>query len=159
MKKTRAKRPAGAHVILYRLLKAGNCHSVRAILLCKRTLDAPIHPGYWGLFGGTVKKNESPKQTVQRELKEELTANKIDFGKYKMKKVHYVDIVRENGKHIIRYFSASLEIDMDELSLRRWQGKVEGEGLGWFTAEEIHHLEVRPEDRAAINYFFEENGL
>ena len=159
MKKTRAKRPAGAHVILYRLLKVGNCHSVRAILLCKRTLDAPTHPAYWGLFGGTVKKNESPEQTVQRELKEELKANKIDFGKYKMKKVRDVGIVRENGEHIIRYFSASLQIDMDELSLRRWQGKVEGEGLGWFTAEEIHHLDVRPEDRAAINHFFEENGF
>jgi hypothetical protein len=48
---------------------------------------------------------------------------------------------------------------MDDLRLRRMNGKkVEGEGLGWFTAEEIHHLNVRPEDRTAINHFFEENG-
>jgi hypothetical protein len=104
-------------------------------------------------------KNESPMQTVQRELTEELKANKIDFDKYKMKKVIDVSIVRENVKRTVRYFSAPLQIDMDELSLRKWQGKVEGVGLGWFIAEEIHHLNVRPEDRAAINRFFEENGF
>jgi len=52
-----------------------------------------------------------------------------------------------------------MDVPLYELSLRRWRGKVEGEGLGWFTAEEIHHLDVRPEDRAAINHFFEENGF
>jgi hypothetical protein len=48
---------------------------------------------------------------------------------------------------------------MDKLRLRPdKKGVVEGEGLGWFTAEEIHHLTVRPEDRIAIDYFFRKYG-
>jgi hypothetical protein len=60
----------------------------------------------------------------------------------------------------VRYFSAELNYDMDCLTLKRnaHEGKVEGEGLGWFTAEEIGHLMVRPEDRSAISTFFRKRG-
>ena len=34
----------GAHVLFHRLLKAANYSSVQAILLCKRTQDAPTPP-------------------------------------------------------------------------------------------------------------------
>jgi hypothetical protein len=36
---------------------------------------------------------------------------------------------------------------------------VEGEGLGWFTAEEVNHIWLRPEDRVAVEKFFEQSGL
>ena len=172
MKKTRAKRPAGAHVILYRLLKTyekpsektndTKTESVRAILLTKRTLDVSVHPGCWSLIGGNknIKKDKTSKETAQRELVEELEVRNIDLRNYGMKKVRDVKIVRESGKHTICYFSALLQVAMDDLRLLRnkCNNKVESEGLGWFTAEEIHHLNVRPEDRTAINHFFEQNG-
>jgi hypothetical protein len=41
----------GAHVVFHRLLKAANCSSVQAILLCKRTQDAPTPPRHWALIG------------------------------------------------------------------------------------------------------------
>jgi hypothetical protein len=49
---------------------------------------------------------------------------------------------------------------MDRLTLRynSAEGKVEGEGLGWFTAEEIHHVWLRPEDRIAVEQFFQRRG-
>jgi len=50
---------------------------------------------------------------------------------------------------------------MDKLTLtyNSAERKVEGEGLGWFTAEEIHHMWLSPEDRVAVEKFFEQNGL
>lgn len=157
-RKKSKKKSSGAHVVFHRLLKTSECCSVQAVLLCKRTEDAPIHPGYWGFFGGKLKRNESPKNAVRREVNEELEANGIDFRKFAMKNLCYVTIRRGSGKDSISYFYASLDIDMDELRLKR-QGKVEGEGLAWFTAEEIHHLMMRPEDRIAINKFFQKNGI
>jgi hypothetical protein len=50
---------------------------------------------------------------------------------------------------------------MDKLTLRynSEEKKVEGEGLGWFTAEEVNHMWLRPEDRVAVEKFFEQSGL
>jgi hypothetical protein len=49
---------------------------------------------------------------------------------------------------------------MDKLTLRRNSKEdfVEGQGLGWFSAEEVHHLVLRPEDRIAIAAFFKKHG-
>ena len=67
----------GAHVVFHRILKVSPEgvspeKSVQAILLCKRTQDAPIHPGYWGRFGGTVDNGEAPAEAAKREVREEL---------------------------------------------------------------------------------------
>ena len=154
--------PAGAHVIFHRLLKASKRQSIQVVLLCKRTQDAPIHPGLWALFGGTVNSGENPEDTVLREIKEELEI--CDKEKYpkisNFRKLDPVPIGREDGKRLIAYYSCLLEVDMDKLRLIKRSGKkIEGEGLAWFTAEEIHHLTVRPEDRVAINKFFKESGV
>jgi hypothetical protein len=53
------------------------------------------------------------------------------------------------------------ELASDALLALRWNAdhrKVEGEGLGWFNAEELRHLLVRPEDRTAIEAFFAAHG-
>jgi 8-oxo-dGTP pyrophosphatase MutT (NUDIX family) len=69
----------GAHVIFHRLLKASDCNSVQAILLCKRTQDAPTHPGHWGLIGGKVENGKTPEETARREVEEELKAIGINL--------------------------------------------------------------------------------
>ena len=157
-----AKEFEGAHVVFHKLLKAGNCSSVQAILLCKRTQDAPKHPGYWGLIGGTVEDDDkSSEERARIEVKEELETIGINQDELVFEKVDKVLINGENGKGKVEYFSSSLDIGMDKLGLRmnNDDNKVEGEGLGWFTAEEIHHLMMRPEDRIAIAKFFEKNGV
>ena len=156
---------AGAHVILYKMVIAGVTkegteneivHKLLAVLLSKRTQKAPTHPGYWGLFGGQVKAGEDqdPIATVRRELNEEL---KGAGSLKKLQEVCTVPIARNGRPLLIQYYSAPLEKDMDKLQVRRNKecNKVEGDGIAWFTAEEVHHLLVRPEDRIALTKFFQ----
>ena len=148
---------SGAHVVFHKLLRTGK-DAIQAVLLCKRTQDAPIHPGYWSLFGGRVKAKETPERAVRREVEEELEITSKHIQKTEW--LCDVEIIRKEGKRTITYFKSPLDVDMDKLRLKRnkKEKKVEGEGLGWFTAEEVHHLMMRPEDRTAVTTFFLENG-
>ena len=42
------------------------------ILLGKRSATRQVYPGIWDIFGGHMEAGESPEQTLQRELTEEL---------------------------------------------------------------------------------------
>ena len=150
-------RASGAHVVFHRMLPVSHKHSLRAVLLCKRTLDAPIHPAYWSLFGGRIEPGEQPKQAALREVQEELG---IPPNKIRLADLCDVRVSRADGSHTLRYFCSVLDLDMDCLTLRRSpeEAKVEGQGLGWFTAEEIHHMLVCQEDRVALASFFQRNG-
>ena len=148
----------GAHIVFHRLLSTSKCnpHFVRAVLLTKRTLDAPMHPGYWGLVGGIVNSGERPKKAALREAHEELGIKPSILQPL-------CDVSVDHGKRNAsgaRYFSAALDLEMDKLTLKRnlEENKVEGEGLGWFSAEEVHHLMLRPGDRIAIATFFKKHG-
>lgn len=149
----------GAHVVFHRLLRTGSGSSLSAVLLCKRTLDAPTHPGHWALIGGTLEDGEEPAAGALREVEEELVISPRELA---LAFLCDIRIRRGEDSEIgVRYFTAPLNLGMDELTLRfnPVDGKVEGEGLGWFTAEEIHHLPLRPEDRVALQRFFEQSGL
>ena len=145
----------GAHIVFHRLLRTSKAtrHQVRTVLLTKRTLDAPMHPGYWGLVGGTVDHGESPRDAAIREADEELGITPISMR-------FLCDIRVDHGGKAsgVKYFSAPLDLDMDKLIPRRKDNKVEAEGIAWFSAEEIHHIMVRPEDRVAISTFFSRHG-
>ncbi len=149
----------GAHIVFHKLLrtsKEDKHYFVCAVLLGKRTLDAPMHPGYWGLFGGTVNRGEAPRDAALREAREELG---VKPSAMKFLCNVRVDHGKSNASGV-RYFSAILDRDMDTLTLRRnsEDKKVEGEGIAWFSAEEIHHIMVRPADRIAISTFFKKYG-
>lgn len=119
-----------------------------------------MHPGYWSLFGGRLDGSERPKNAAIREVHEELGIKLHDAS---VKALCDVKIKRANARGAlgVRYFCAELDYDMDRLTLKRnpHEGKVEGEGLGWFTAEEVGHLMVRPEDRIALGMFFRKHGI
>ena len=119
-----------------------------------------MHSGYWGLIGGKLDVGEEPRAAALREVEEELG---IASSEIALKSLCDIRIRRDAGSDKIgaRYFVATLDLGMDKLSLRynAEEGKVEGEGLGWFTAEEIHHMWLRPEDRTAVARFFETSGL
>ena len=151
----------GAHVVFHRMLDISPKRSLCAVLLCKRTLDAPVHPGYWGLFGGRLEVDEEPKRGVLREIHAELAIPAAKLALSNLCDVH-IRRSKESGDALgLRYFSSPLELEMDRLTLKRSikDQKVEGQGLGWFTAEEIHHMLLRPEDRIAIGAFFQRNGI
>jgi 8-oxo-dGTP diphosphatase len=135
---------AGAHVVFYRKLRSQRGSPARAVLLMKRTQDAPSHPGHWGLVGGTLEPGETPRQGLLREMREELEHRKP---------VRLQPLWRTAN---LTYYKAHLPEDMDTLRLRRSnaEDKVEGEGLGWFTAAEVRHLAMRREDRIAVRKYF-----
>lgn len=158
---------AGAHVVFHRHLKVSPDgvspeKYVQAVLLCKRTQNAPIHPGHWGLFGGKVE-NETPIEAVKREVKEELKiCQGLDLESAGSELIELTEVAIARGEETlkIKYYSYPLNHDLDQLALKpnKKDGKVEGEGLAWFSAEEVHHLMVRPEDRIAVDCFFKKRG-
>ena len=150
----------GAHVVFNRLLRVNIDSSICAVLLCKRTQDAPMHAGYWALIGGKLDPGEEPALGALREVEEELGIPRTELTLQFLCDVR----VQRNGNPCeigARYFAALLDRGMDNLTLTYSpaEQKVEGEGLGWFTAEEVNHMWLRPEDRVAIEKFFEQNGL
>lgn len=57
------------------------------IFLQKRSKDASRYPGLFGFFGGGAEENETPEETLSREIKEELNfipQNLKHFGKYEL---------------------------------------------------------------------------
>jgi len=119
-----------------------------------------MHAGYWGLIGGTLNDSEDPMSGALREVEEELGISQTEISLNFLCDVR----IQRNANPIeigARYFTAPLERGMDRLALKynSEEEKVEGEGLGWFTAEEVHHMWLRPEDRIAVEKFFEQSGL
>ena len=122
--------------------------SVLAVLLCKRTQDAPNYPGCWSLFGGKLDStdNGGPECAARREIQEELKAIDVNLGTLEMEKLHADSV---NG-YSVMYFKALLDIGMDMMRLK-WNmehKKVEGEGIGWFTEKKVQDLKekMRRED-------------
>jgi 8-oxo-dGTP pyrophosphatase MutT (NUDIX family) len=144
----------GSHVVFHRYLKQRNGEQVLAVLLTKRTQDAPSDPGMWGLVGGKVDDDETPEQAVRREISEE-----ICIDGYHLPSLPLCEL--PDGSHDsvpIKFYSCQLDCGFDKLSLRESQeGKVEGEGWAWFTESETRPLPVRSQDRKAIGSFFDAN--
>ncbi len=157
---------AGVHIVFYRMLptqcyKNGEQYRVQAVLLYKRTQDAPNRTGYWALFGGTKKASEDDKTTLIRELVEEheLQVKCMSDQNYEglLQDAEKLTCVPDDCKMMMKYYKAKLEKDMDSLFLGQnpnENNKVEGEGLGWFTEEESRHLCMRREDSIALRRFF-----
>jgi 8-oxo-dGTP pyrophosphatase MutT (NUDIX family) len=139
----------GAHVVFHRKLKMRGGRSALAVLLTKRTLDAPSDPGDWGLVGGTMDAGEKPKKAVLREIKEEIS--------YRSRRVRVCFLCKTKRRtHTVFFYRAYLPEDMDSLRLKRnmQEKKVEGVGMAWFTRAEVRSLPVRPQDRVAVNKYF-----
>ena len=135
---------AGAHVVLYRNVRNRRGKLVPAVLLVKRTQDAPSHPGRWSLVGGKLEAGETPKAGLLREIKEELAHRKPIRLQYVWRTA------------TLTFYKAHLPEDIDSLRLKRSKadGKVEGEGLSWFTEAEVRRLPMRREDRMAVRKYF-----
>ena len=143
----------GAQVVFYKHLPIDHVGNQRlGILLYKRTQNAPIHFGYWGLFGGKLCIHESAKDAIVRKIKEELKIDNADLQEM----TPLCDVKFTRGDDVcIRYYSLPLNLDMNKLCFKYSEKgkKAKGAGIEWFTAEETHSLLIRPEDRIAIDEF------
>lgn len=137
----------GAQCIFYQTLQGRDGDNTIGILLQKRNHRAKIYPGYWACFGGSVEEGETPMECLEREIEEEIGLNRYGFDKFLLE----VPIWREEKGMSMMFYSCRI-LEVIEI--------IGEESLGYalFNPEEINHILLRPEDRAAIAYFLKEMG-
>jgi 8-oxo-dGTP diphosphatase len=110
------------------------------ILLQHRTEDAPTFPDYWAFFGGGLEEGETPEQTVEREIIEELAYKLRSPRRFSSRQFLYKGF--EITVHVFteRYDGSPLTLG-------------EGQGMGWFLPEETALLKMVDPDRDVILAF------
>lgn len=113
------------------------------VLLQKRTIDAPVLPNHWAFFGGGIESNETPKEAVIREAKEELgyvaTASQLLLEK---------EFRLESKSGYMYVYAEKFIGSRDEIHC------FEGEKLGWFAKEQIDTLKMLPHDKEVVFELF-----
>lgn len=102
-------------------------HKDRVLLQLRDNNPNIEYPLTWVLLGGGIQKNETPKQAIRRELKEEIG---YDLSVYKFfKKYHFENRVKQF------IFSANIVIDVNKTILR------EGRKIRYFSRKELENLD------------------
>lgn len=115
------------------------------ILLQHKTIDAPINANLWVLFGGHVEEGEEPKNTIIREMKEELgiSISPEFFKTYTSEETW--------GKHErIIFYGVVKE---PEVKLRA--SLTEGDDVNFFSPEELKALPMNKNHFNIISSFLE----
>jgi 8-oxo-dGTP pyrophosphatase MutT (NUDIX family) len=114
------------------------------ILLLKRSSDSKIwQPNKWGLVGGGIEKNETPKQAVEREIKEETN---LDIKKF----IKTFDIQR-NPDSIEHIFACRYDGNPTDIRLNE-----ENSNYGWYDINEMKFLDIVPHLIEYITISFKE---
>lgn len=133
--------PDGVGVVLYK---------DRRVLLQKRDSRPHLFPNYWVVFGGQIKDDEQPKRAACREIEEELQYS-IDLAS--LNYLGAIRVLRDSGCATMHYFSVPFLSNLSALKLH------EGDGFAYFYQEELHLLQMRPEDRLALDKHFHALGF
>ena len=111
------------------------------IYLQKRSHDAPSAPNFFSFFGGHLEENETPEETIKREIKEELNVDLKDhnfLGKYSW------------NKWINYSYGMKVSDDFDKIVV-----VSEGDYGKFFSRREIDNgLEIIESDRALYEGFY-----
>lgn len=108
-------------------------------LLQHRTNDTQRLPGYWAFFGGQVDKGETTLEAVRREAFEELNYTLI-APEFVFEQDFKLSVAKGHMWVYIERFEGSISI----LKLQ------EGQGWGWYNAEETKALKMIEHDRIVI---------
>lgn len=106
----------------------------KKVLIIKR--KEGIHSGKWAFPGGIVKKNETPKQALTREVKEELG---LDIKKI-IKKIEDYEYFRKNKE---KTFGKSYLVSVKNLKIKINPREISK--FKWATIEEIEKLDCIPD--------------
>lgn len=142
--------PDGASVILY---KRGQ------VLLYKRDRHPQIFPGRWALFGGGIEGEETPEETLVRELKAELG---YWLPRESLEYLGRFNVEIEPHRYTVHYYRAELRQDFWDvlLGLSAANGlEREGEGIALFSHAEIDSLQLMCQDRMALERHFRGRGF
>jgi 8-oxo-dGTP pyrophosphatase MutT (NUDIX family) len=106
-------------------------------------------PGYWGLFGGQIEKNETPIIGLKRELAEELNLQvEIDQINYFTKLVIDFEFAASHKIYRTYYAIVITDAQLESLELN------EGAGMGLFEWSQVSDgLRVSPHDMYALWIF------
>ncbi len=121
------------------------------VLLTQRTADQDF-AFCWECPGGKQEGTEEPHDTLKRELEEEIGIKTIAYGLKPLFRAEFRSIVKRDGRAHVAW------------SLHRilsWDGQPstrEGQGLGWFNADELRRLAFTPGNRAALPFILAELG-
>ena len=107
----------------------------KKVLLQHRTNDAKRFPSMWGLFGGGIKKGETPIEAIKRECMEEL-----DYELINPSLVYTTHTGRRKVYAFIEEYNP-----LKKLVLR------EGKKIGWFKIKEAKKIKIAPHARRILN--------
>ncbi len=104
-------------------------------------------PGFWGLFGGRLDKNELHSKAIKREINEETNLKVI--VKKKILTVDFSMVGLKKERNII-YFDCKV-LDSKKIILS------EGQKYNFFSFNQIRKLRIVPMDFVAINCHYHNN--
>lgn len=115
----------------------------KEVLLHHRDGKTAINPNKWAFFGGKSEPDETPRQTLRRELKEELG---IDVPEQEMRPLcGYLN--EEFGTYRYVFF-----IESDLLKSQMRLG--EGAGFDWIPLEKVFEYDLSEKPRRDLEMFF-----
>ena len=138
------REPDGACAILYTGSK---------VLLQKRDHRPSRFPNRWAIFGGEIEPDETPEETVCRELRQELG---YQLSPNDLEKLGQFRVCVATHWPVVHYYRAALTRDLWDLLLelpKELEG--EGDGLALYSHDEIDCLNLRCEDRVALERHFQ----
>lgn len=113
-------------------------------LMHRRALNKR-HGGLWEFPGGKVESGEHPMQALRRELEQELGIQ-VDLSNIEPAAFAQEDLCEAEKPIVILLFCVT-----------QWSGEpaaLEGEGIDWFTSDEIADLRKPPLDDALCRSLF-----
>ena len=96
-------------------------------------------PNMWDQLGGVVEKNETPKEAIVREMKEEIELDLKDFQLFK---------VYNWPEKIETVFHKKLSLDVDKINLH------EGQKVQYFSKDELLSMNLAFHDNKIMRDFF-----
>ena len=120
--------------------------STGRLLLQHRTKNSPVLPDHWSFFGGGIEDGETPKQSLKREIKEELG---IDLKKPRFFKRY--EQKEEKGLYEKFLFTGNLDWPLKVLKKQQ----TEGDDAQVFSEEEIKAIKLSDNDRTILKEVFE----
>jgi len=113
--------------------------ATKYVLLHKRDDKAKVNPNQWAFFGGLSERNETPKQTFVRELKEELN---LDINPIKKIAETPGDVPGQTTYWWTCEARGDIKINTEEIA-----------EAGYFTLEEMEKMNIWPANKQIFSKY------
>ena len=112
--------------------------SEKRLLLQKRGIKDRRFEEEWSFFGGCMEGKETPEQTLQRKIQEELCYEVKRFSRFET-----YEIIYEEKKVKVNFYLVPFS-DISQFKLQ------EGDGMRLYTIDEALELKMMPHDKKVI---------